>query len=70
MYVGKYGYIDENGQQQVLEYVSGKTAGESTGFQSTGGNLSPFPVLTGKSSPQQKQLDYQYSSVDENEDGT
>ncbi|KAK4016510.1 hypothetical protein OUZ56_031466 [Daphnia magna] len=66
---GKYGYIDETGTLQVLEYETGKSAANKTlGFQTSGG-LNPFPIVVGESSPQQKIKDREYSSVDENEDG-
>lgn len=51
-----------------LEYETGKSAGKTLGFQPSGA-LSPFPVIVGAQSPQQKELDFTYSSVDEDEDG-
>ena len=51
------------------EYETGTSgAGKNLGFQ-TSGALNPFPIITGESSPEQKVLDFQYSSVDENQDG-
>jgi len=66
---GKYGYVDEEGKIQVLEYLTGSNAGKSLGFQARG-SLVPvplIPVIRPKSSPEQKILDFQYSSVDEDE---
>merc|ERR1712071_57890 len=68
---GKYGYVDQEGKVQVLEYLTGSNAGKSLGFQARG-SLVPvplIPVIRPKSSPEQKILDFQYSSVDEDEDG-
>merc|ERR1712071_518193 len=68
---GKYGYVDQEGQVQVLEYLTGSSAGKSLGFQARG-SLVPvplIPVIRPKSSPEQRILDFQYSSVDEDEDG-
>ena len=67
---GKYGYVDANGKVQVLDYLTGKTnAGKSLGFRASGA-LVPVPlgpVLRPVSSPEQRVLDFQYSSVDEDE---
>ncbi|XP_046438277.1 uncharacterized protein LOC124189845 [Daphnia pulex] len=66
---GKYGYVDEFGVLQVLEYETGKSAGNKTlGFQ-TSGALNPFPIVVGERTEAQKSKDREYSSVDDNEDG-
>ena len=71
---GKYGYIDVNGQARVVEYTSGK----NTGFQATGAHI-PVPLVpvtlpvrapvAPLSFSDQKTLDLEYSSVDDDEDG-
>ncbi|EFX72702.1 hypothetical protein DAPPUDRAFT_308109 [Daphnia pulex] len=65
---GRYGYIDLEGKSQVLEYVAGKEAGSSVGFVPSGA-LVPIPIVRSISTPEQKALDFQYSSVDDDEDG-
>lgn len=54
----------------IAEYESGKaaTGGKSLGFQATGA-LAPFPIIVGEPTAEQKALDFEYSSVDEDEDG-
>lgn len=53
----------------MIEYEAGKTSGKSVGFIPSGG-LSPFPVVRNVvSTAEQKALDFEYSSVDEDEDG-
>jgi len=55
----------------TTEYAAGKDrSGKSVGFKSSRANLPLNPsILRTVSSPEQKALDYQYSSVDEDEDG-
>ena len=64
---GKYGYVDSEGQLKVVEYVTGKESGRSVGFQPTGQNLPA--VRLPEPEEQQKHLDFQYFSVDDDEDG-
>jgi hypothetical protein len=55
----------------TTEYAAGKDrSGKSVGFKSSRANLPLNPsILRTVSSPEQKALDYQYSSVDDDEDG-
>ncbi|XP_046439323.1 uncharacterized protein LOC124190597 [Daphnia pulex] len=74
---GRYGYVDSYGKTQETEYVAGKLSGQSVGFQARGTSISqdgrtslPFPFIqTAPKSVEQKALDYQYTSVDDDEDG-
>jgi len=59
---GKYGFVDEFGVLQVVDYVSGS----HLGFQPKG--MAP-PVKVSPSTPEQRALDYQYSSTDDDQDG-
>ena len=54
----------------LTEYVAGKEAGQSVGFIPSG-PLVAAPVARSSvaSSAEQRMLDYQYSSVDDDEDG-
>lgn len=61
-----------------LEYVAGKLSGQSVGYQSRGtldSNVGrsgqPFPLVRSASArtAEQRALDYEYNSVDEDEDG-
>uniref|UniRef100_A0A0P4Z7Y2 Cuticular protein n=1 Tax=Daphnia magna TaxID=35525 RepID=A0A0P4Z7Y2_9CRUS len=74
---GKYGYIDANGKLQETEYAAGKMSGQSVGFQTRGTLLSDavrnsqaLPIIrTSTKSVEQKAIDYEYTSVDDDEDG-
>ncbi|KAI9557117.1 hypothetical protein GHT06_016915 [Daphnia sinensis] len=74
---GKYGYIDANGKLQETEYTAGKMSGHSVGFQARGtllpdavGKSKTLPIIrTSAKSVEQKAIDYQYTSVDDDEDG-
>lgn len=73
---GKYGYIDGDGKLQETEYVAGKLSGRSVGYQARGSlipiysreQLTTFPVVRTVST-EQRALDYEYKSVDADEDG-
>uniref|UniRef100_A0A0P5L0L9 Uncharacterized protein n=1 Tax=Daphnia magna TaxID=35525 RepID=A0A0P5L0L9_9CRUS len=74
---GKYGYIDANGKLQETEYAAGKMSGQSVGFQTRGTLLSDavrnsqaLPIIRSSTkSVEQKAIDYEYTSVDDDEDG-
>uniref|UniRef100_A0A0P5AER4 Uncharacterized protein n=1 Tax=Daphnia magna TaxID=35525 RepID=A0A0P5AER4_9CRUS len=74
---GKYGYIDSYGKAQETEYAAGKMSGQSVGFQTRGTLLSDavrnsqaLPIIrTSTKSVEQKAIDYEYTSVDDDEDG-
>lgn len=51
-----------------IEYVAGKESGSSIGFVPRG-DLVPVPIVRSVPTAEQQVLDYQYSSVDANEDG-
>ncbi|XP_057372914.1 uncharacterized protein LOC130693738 [Daphnia carinata] len=65
---GRYGFIDLDGKSHVLEYIAGKESGTSLGFVPSGA-LVPIPIVRSIATPEQKALDFQYSSVDDDEDG-
>lgn len=50
------------------EYIAGKESGSSLGFVPSGA-LVPIPIVRSIATPEQKALDFQYSSVDDDEDG-
>lgn len=60
-----YNYIDFTNKS---EYISGKESGSSVGFVPSG-TLVPVPIVRAIPSAEQRALDYQYSSVDADEDG-
>ncbi|XP_057374224.1 uncharacterized protein LOC130695113 [Daphnia carinata] len=74
---GKYGYIDANGKLQETEYTAGKMSGHAVGFQArgtllpeAGRNSQALPIIrTSAKSVEQKAIDYEYTSVDDDEDG-
>lgn len=60
----------------IVEYVAGKVSGKSVGFQAKGDSIpliskaqeTPFPIIR-TFSAEQRAFDYEYNSVDEDEDG-
>ncbi|XP_032786901.2 uncharacterized protein LOC116924489 [Daphnia magna] len=65
---GRYGFIDLDGKSHVLEYIAGKESGSTVGFVPSGA-LVPVPIVRSIATAEQKALDFQYLSVDDDEDG-